>query len=174
MRRISGYLCAVLLTTLFFTACKKGDIGPEGPQGPQGPTGNPDVKMFKFGPQTFTGALNLKLPGLKQGYVDSSLVLVFYNPSTEVSSAWYPCPGLGSGSVYDTRYFIYQSSVSPEEWSLSIRLVKPDGSGSYASAVTFTKTKIIFAPASSIQTGRGAPVDLKDYNAVKNYFNLPD
>ncbi|MGN6291518.1 MAG: hypothetical protein ACTHMV_02150 [Chitinophagaceae bacterium] len=169
MRRISGYLCILLFSTLFFSACKKGDVGP------QGPTGNADVKMFTFSSQTFTGALNLKLPvGLTQGYIDSSLVLVYYNPSNEAATAWYPCPGLGSSGAYETRYLIYQSSPTPEEWTLSIRLMKPDGSGPYTSAVTFTKIRVVFAPASSIQTGRSAPIDLNDYYAVKNYFNLPD
>jgi hypothetical protein len=169
MRRISSYLCIALFSILFFAACKKGDTGP------QGPMGNADVKMFTFGPQTFTGTLNLKLPaGLAQGYIDSSLVLVYYNPSTEVPTAWYACPGIGTTNAYETRYLLYKSSPSPEEWTLSIRLVKPDGSGAYASAVTFTKIRVVFAPASSIQTGRSMPIDLKDYNAVKNYFNLPD
>lgn len=168
MRKFSGHLYAILLSILFFSACKKGDTGP------QGPTGNADVKMFTFGSQTFTGALGLKLLGLTQGYVDSSLVLVYYNPVPEAATAWYPCPGLGSGGSYETRYVIYRTSTTPEEWMVSIRAVKPDGSGPYPNALTFTKVRIIFAPASSIQTGRGTPLDLKDYNAVKNYYNLPD
>lgn len=136
--------------------------------------GNANVKAFTFGERSFSASSNFEMLGLTKGFVDSSMVLVYYTPSTESVTSWYPCPGLGSGGAYETRYLIYQTNSSPEKWAVSFRLVKPDGSGAYANQVTFTRTKIIFVPASSIQTGRGTPLDLNDYNAVKNYYNLPD
>lgn len=168
MKKISGYLCAVLLSVLFFSSCKKGDAGPAGPMG------NADVKMFTFTEKTFAGVVNYEMLGLTQGFVDSSIVLVYYTPSVEATTSWYPCPGIGSGGSYETRYLLYKSSISPEKWTVSLRVMKTDGSGPYTTPITFNRAKIIFAPASSIQAGRGTPLDLNDYNAVKNYYNLPD
>lgn len=168
MKKNPGYLCAVLLSVLFFSSCKKGDTGPAGPMG------NANVKMFTFGEKAFTGAANYDMLGLTKGFIDSSLVLVYYTPSNEVQTSWYPCPGVGSGGLYETRYLLYQSSVNPEKWTVSLRTMKPDGSGPYTTSTTFTRARVIFAPASSIQAGRGTPLDLNDYNAVKIFYNLPD
>lgn len=135
---------------------------------------NDIASHMSFGEKTFTSVVSFDMLGLTKGFVDSSLVLVYYTPSNESPTSWYPCPGLGSGAVYESRYLLYQSNASPEKWTVSLRLMKPDGSGAYTSSTTFTRTRIIFAPASSIQAGRGTPLDLNDYNAVKNYYNLPD
>lgn len=155
----------VLLTTI--VSCKKGDTGP---------AGNANVIQYNFSSQTFTGVLNLTLSNISQGKIDSSMVLIYYNPSTEAATAWYAVPGLGSGGLYETRYFLYQTSTSPSIYTLSIRTNKPDGTGTYASALTFTKTRVFIVPASTILPGgrQAAPVDYSDYYAVKKYYNIPD
>lgn len=152
----------------------QGPQGEEGPQGPSGEDGNANVLLYEFGEQTFTNVLSLQL-SVSRETVDNSLILVYYNPSNEASTSWYAIPGLGSGGNYQTRYFIYQSSTDPSVYTLSMRTLEPDGSGLYGSQVTFTKIKVIFAEASSIISAKAkSQLDLRDYNAVKAYYGIPD
>lgn len=107
--------------------------------------------------------------------MDSSYILAYYNPSTEVASAWYPVPGLGSSALYDTRYIVYQADENAKTYNFTVRLMQPGSSSSYTTPVTFTKFRIIVAKvATIIPEGRQAPLDVTDYNAVKEYYNLPD
>ena len=158
------------LLSVSVIACKKGDTGPAGPAGAQGANGNANITMYQFGNQTFTSQLNLTLQNISKERIDSSLILAYYNPSTEAATAWYPIPGSGSGGLYETRYFVSQLTISPSSYTFGIRLLKPDGA-LYTTQVTYTKIKVIIAPASTIINGR---VDLSDYNAVMNYYNLAE
>ena len=155
---------------------EQGLQGPQGSQGPQGPAGadgqdgkdgNANVQLYEFGVQTFTNSLNLQL-SVSRETVDKSLLLIYYNPAAEAESAWYQMPGMGPGGSYHTRYFIFQSSVSPSIYTLGIRTVKADGTA-HGIAVTYNKIKVIFAEASSIIPGR---LDFDDYEAVMDYFGL--
>ncbi len=120
----------------------------------------------------------MQLSGISQGMMDSSMVLIYYNPSTEVASSWYPIPGLGSGGLYDMRYLLYQSSTSPSIYTISLRAMQSNGSGSYASQLTFTKVRVFLVPASSVTVGgRGVAdsesvLDKEDYYSVCRYFNV--
>ena len=165
-------LMALLVSaTLFMTACEKGE------DGAQGPTGNANVTVYNYPTQTTaSGSLNYTLTISKEK-LDSSLLLVYYNPSTEAASAWYPVPGLGASATYQTRYFIYQTATTPNsEYTLSVRLTQPASGSPYAGPVTFTKLKVVIAPASQVLTGgrMAAPYDVNDYYSVKNYFGLED
>ena len=182
MRKKIYRLSLVFVCALSLIACKKGDegpagaTGPAGPAGPQGVPGNANIILYNFGPQTFTGATSYVLSNLSRGRVDSSLVLVYYNPSTEAETAWYPCPGGGSGGAYETRFFIYQSSIAPSRYTLGLRAITPAGA-SYPNPLTFNKLRVIIALTSSILPGGRSSqpaVDYTDYYAVKKYFNLPD
>lgn len=169
------FLIAFLLSVSVI-ACKKGDTGSAGPAGPAGPTGtqgangNANITMYQFGSQTFTSLLNLTLQNISKERIDSSLILAYYNPSTEAATSWYPIPGSGSGALYETRYFVSQLTASPSSYTFGIRLLKADGT-LYTTQVTFTKIKVIVAPASTIINGR---VNLSDYQAVMNYYNLAE
>lgn len=179
-------LAAVLLSASI--SCKKGDTGPagtngtngtngkDGQNGKDGKNGNANVIELVYGSRTFTGIQAYDFPAtVTPGMIDSSIIQVYYNPSTEVSTSWYFCPGLGSGGTYETRCFTYQSQVSPTViTSLSVRLMNPNGSGSYATAVTFTKLRVLIIPASSVTTLTGKGIDLKDYSAVRQAFQLND
>ncbi|MDF2192238.1 hypothetical protein [Paraflavitalea sp. CAU 1676] len=174
----ANVLLLVLFSISLVAGCKKGDTGPEGPAGPAGTKGNADVALYNFGQQTFTGSLNLLLSNLSQGKVDSSLILVYYNPSTEAATAWYPIPGSGPASTYETRFFVYQSSTSPvSAYTLGIRTTKADGTV-YPTQVTWRKVRVIIAPASVVAAGgrqipgAGLPIDVNDYAAVCRYFNI--
>lgn len=162
------FLCMAML----MSSCKKGDTGPAGEDG------NANVRLFTYSDITFTGVYNMQLSGISQGMMDSSLVLIYYNPSTEVASSWYPVPGLGSGALYDMRYLLYQSSTSPSIYTISLRAMQPNGSGSYASQLTFTKVRVFLVPASSVTVGgRGVAdsesiLNVEDYYSVCRYFNI--
>lgn len=165
----------VLIALIAFTACKKGDAGPEGPKG------NADVTVYNFGQTTFTGAVSLVLNNISQGRMDSSLMLAYYNPSTEAATAWYPIPGSGSGGIYETRYFTYQSATTPVSvYTFGLRAIKPDGTA-YTTPLTFKKIKIIIAPASVVIAGgrqmsgvSTLPVDVNDYHAVCQYYGISE
>ncbi|WP_262912204.1 collagen-like protein [Algoriphagus sp. AGSA1] len=144
-----------------------GPQGPVGSQGPPGEDGNANVLLYEFGEQTFTNSLNLVL-AIERESVDKSLILIYYNPASEAQTAWYQMPGMGPGGTYHTRYFIYQSTVSPSAYTLGIRTVKADGSA-YGTEVTYRKIKVVFAEASTILNGR---VDLENYHAVMEYLGL--
>lgn len=166
--KLKTSITAMIAIALLFNSCKK----EEGPVGPKGTDGNANVVLYNFGSQTSSGgAFNYILDSLSQGFVDSSLILVFANPSDQASTAWYPVPGLGSGGAYETRYFIYQTNTNPSTYTLTVRLANPDGSGTYASAVTFDKLKIIFAPASVVISGK-KEIDWTNYAEVCSYLKL--
>ena len=74
------------------------------------------------------------------------MVLIYYNPSTETSTAWYPVR-VWAQEVFTKWYLIYQASVSPAYYFIALRTNKPDGSGAYASALTFTKIRVFIVPA---------------------------
>jgi len=180
MRRsiLNFFLVSTLLVT--FTSCSKdgdaGAAGKDGAPGAPGKDGNANITAFTFTNKTFTGALDLEIPNITQGFVDSSMLLVYYNPSNESPTAWYTIPGMGSLNSFDTRMFLYQTATSPSKYSLGIRLLKPDGSGAYASPVTFTKIRVFFAKITTTVplSGRSTSprLDYTDYFSVCRYYNL--
>ncbi len=171
-------LSAILMLPVLLLSCtgKDGAMGPAGPagnDGVNGTNGNATVITYQFGSRTTTTG-NIDYPfSATQQLVDSSLILAYYNPSTEASTAWYPVPGLGSGGMYMTRGMWYQTSASPSSYLYRVFLLTPSGSGPYTSSVTLTKLKIIIAPASIITVLASAgSLNLSDYGAVARYLNV--
>jgi hypothetical protein len=172
----------LILLVIVMPACKKGDTGPAGPQGPQGlggyqgPPGNANITIYNYGSRTTTtGNIDYVITNISQGMIDSSLILAYYNPSTEVATAWYQCPGLGSTAAYTTRNMVYQTSVTPSNYTMRVFILNPNGVGTYTSSVTFTKFRIIIAPASVITSlSKGKAVDYSNYDAVRKALNLAD
>jgi hypothetical protein len=167
-----------LLQPLFFllilgAACKKGDTGPVGTPRTDGRDGNAKVIQINYGARTFSGVSVYNLPDtIRQGFIDSSLVLVYYNPQGEPTNAWYPIPGLGSGGIYEIRNF---TGSTGGKISLSVRLMNSDGSGTYLPTVTFLKLRILIAPASTIVMGPAAlRPDVKIYDQVRTFYDLAD
>ncbi len=163
-------LLPVLLVLMFSACSKEGDPGPKGDNGKDG---NADVTVFNYGAQTITGgALNLTL-NITQGRVDSSMILIYYNPEVELATAWYPMPGLGSGGLYDTRYLVYPAATAGQ-YVVAIRLNGHNGAA-YIQQVKFRKLRIFVVPAGKIVNARQtAPVDFKDYHAVVKYYGIAD
>ncbi|MGD1047120.1 MAG: hypothetical protein ABR899_00030 [Candidatus Krumholzibacteriaceae bacterium] len=165
-------LLGLLLVMAAFVYSCSGDTGPAGPAGRKG---NANVIVYQYGTQTTTtGNINYTFLA-SQGLVDSSMVLAYYNPSTEAATAWYPVPGLGSSGMYMTRSLWYQTIASPSTYSFRVFLLTPSGSATYLTSTTFTKFKIILVPASEINsvTSRGI-LNLSDYNAVADYLGLSE
>lgn len=159
----------LLLASIFSCA------GEDGSTGPRGRDGNANVVVFEFGTRTTTsGNFNYDFPA-SQGLVDSSLVLAYYNPSVEAPTAWYPIPGLGSGGTYMTRGMWFQVTPDPSTYRYRAFLLTPSGSATYTSSVTWTKFKIILAPASEIiPLASIGLLDTNDYRAVRDYFGLEE
>ena len=148
-----------------------GPTGPMGPAGPAGPAGNANVTQYAFGSRTFTTSTNYFVPDLTRAVMDSSMVLVYYNPSNEVETAWYPVPGLGSTAAYETRYLTYQMGSG---YTFNIRLHVPGSTTAYTTAVTWRRLRIFVIPASSIVTLSTAhpDLDMLDYDAVANALGV--
>lgn len=170
-------LGVILVLPALLASCtgKDGPTGPAGTNGTDGTNGNANVITFQYGTRTTTTG-NIDYPfSASQQLVDSSMVLAYYNPSTEAPTAWYPVPGLGSVGAYMTRGMWFQSAASPSTYTYRLFLMTPSGSGSYTTSTTFTKFKIVLVPASIItplaSMGR---LNLSDYNAVAHYLNLPE
>jgi len=121
----------------------KGDRGAQGERGPQGP----GAVALELGPTTFTGAAALTVE-VSRELVDKSAIEVYYNPSTEVDSAWYQAQGLGSSGSYFLRYFFFQTSTSPSTYTLALRALKPNLTEALATPLTFTKVKLVLTPTS--------------------------
>jgi hypothetical protein len=167
------YLLVCLVSALVLMSCSKdGETGSTGPAGPAGEPGNANVTVYNFGSRTFTGTTTFTIP-VSQGRVDSSIVLAYYNPSTEVASAWYPIPGMGSLGVYETRFVFYQST--PPNYLFAVRLTTGGTTNQHPTAVTFTKTRVFIVPASTLISGRNSPaVDVADYHAVCRFYNISE
>ena len=168
----------IIASIVIFYSCKKGDPGPEGQAGvagPAGPTGNANVRLYSFGSRTITtGTLDDTLQGLSKGFVDSSLVLAYF----EVSSTWYPVPGPGVLAAYNTRYLLFQNNPSPSSYIMRFFLTQPGGTAPYTISTTWDRVKIIIAPASVITlhgrnaNGEAATPDISNYYDVCRYYHL--
>lgn len=81
-------MCAVFLLLGGCGKEKIGPIGPAGAAGAQGPAGNANIIQYEFTNQKITnGLLNLQLY-ISQAVVDKSVILIYYNPIPEASTAW--------------------------------------------------------------------------------------
>jgi hypothetical protein len=180
-------LLLIALTAAFVTSCE-GPDGPEGPQGPKGDTGatgatglqgpagpqgvsgNANVVLYTYGSQTFTSSINYLLTNITQGRVDSSIILAYYNPSTEETTSWFAVPG--PYSTYVTRNYWWQSATDPSTYTMAVRTHNWAGSLNTTSK-TWTKFRIFVVLASAIETGgKGSEIDLNDYYSVCEFLGI--
>lgn len=159
----------------------QGPQGPRGAQGPQGVSGNANVILYEYGSQTFSGSVYYLITDIEQSTVDSSMVLAYYNPEGEPTTAWYVVPGFGPfNCTYMTRNALYKTDTVQSAYTMAVKLVKTNATP-YLTTETFTKFRIFVTKASSVvQGGRvkkinlaDAGVDLNDYNAVCDYLGIP-
>ena len=161
-------LALVLMLSAFLFACS-------GEDGAVGPKGNANVIMYNYGSQTTTSGYLYYNFEAEQEFVESCIVLGYYNPLDQDTTCYYAIPGLGSNGNYMTRSWWYRTVAVPSTYTYHVRLLTPSGSGTYTTSTTFRKFKLILVPASSITTitSRGL-LNLSDYNAVMDYLELSE
>ncbi len=182
---------SLLVVTLIFTQCKKGDAGPAGPagpagaaggtgpQGPKGDTGTANVIYSAWLDVTYTvdtvhnGTVidtvgyyaNITANKLTSAILNSGEIKVYMNWGTPGTPDVTPLP------FFDIYTLL---SVSPDFFLQRIFLYADFN----ASTVTISGQKrlqyrYILVPGSV--AGRfSKPINWKDYNEVKAYFGLPD
>ena len=154
--------------TVSISSCKK-DAGPTGPAGKDG---NANVKSFTFNnPITVSTGWADTLNGITYQSLSSSLVLAFIQDAN-CGRNWYSAPGWGCGAAYAMRFYTFTDVIDTVTTFASLVLLNPDGSFG-ASNQTFTKIRVLVAPASTVLTGK-KEVDYSDYKATCRYFNIQE
>ncbi len=143
-----------------------------GSDGATGPAGNANVMMFNFPAQTSSGARLTYDFAASQAFVESSIILAYYNPSDQDTTCYYAVPGLGSNGAYMTRSWWYRTNPDPSTYTYFVNVKNPNGTGDYPTPVTFQKFKLIIVPASKITEMTTTVMDLSDYKAVTGYLGL--
>ena len=148
----------------------KGDKGDTGATGATGVTGNANVIQVTYGSKTYINSnLQYILPAaITKDIVEKSIVSAYVQTSAGGTSLWYNIPGATTGAIY--TYRLYSETFTTGLNNMFIGRVNVATTGND----TFTTTRILFIPASTLLNGRRAAVDLSDYEAVKKYYNLPD
>jgi hypothetical protein len=186
--KLYSYLAIVLFAAIFIVACKKGDTGPAGPAGPAGAAG----ASGSAGPKGDSGTANV----IYSAWIDGSFTPeVYQDPSVPgqldtldfadtLSAPKITSTILTQGDI--KVYFNYGSAAAPDiipvpftDVFLNISVEFQVGKILlYSSANLTTQTqggvkygqfRYVILPGSV-----PASVNVKDYNAVKNYFKLPD
>lgn len=159
---------ALLLGGLFtITSCtKEGPQGPAGTNGTNGVDGNANVRVYNFPADSISGSAEIDLPlsGLTSGYLDSSLILVYFVDGS--NGLWYGSPGLGANNSYQTRWYTQSTTVY-------FKAADPDGSSYSGSTLHFDKLKVVVAKGSEF-FGKKEPVDFGNYSATMRYFGLKE
>lgn len=168
----------VILLTLAVSiiACKKGETGPagpegpagaQGPQGPQGIAGNANVTQYTFGAVNLaTGFATLQVTTTLDTMNRSTWFVYLHYAALD---RWYIVPGYGPGGST-----MYRVSFSHSNGKVSLFIDKV-GTGE-----SFAQARVVRVYANHVTTGgRSATelpsqVDFNDYNAVKEFYQLPD
>jgi hypothetical protein len=161
---LAGLAIALGLT---FAACKKGDTGPAGPAGTNGANGNANVVSSTVTATSWaytapSWKVSFTYAAITQAVIDKGVVLVYakvgnaYNqlpltfyPASTYSSTWEVSSYLGGIDVIATDSDLTQPA-NPGSWTFKI--------------VVMTASARLAHPN----------VDLKNYNEVKQAFNLVD
>ncbi len=177
MKMKNLFLFTCLIAALF-SSCKK-EAGPTGPagangtNGTNGTNGNANVKAFIFNnPITNSFYFSDTLQGLTYKSIDSSLVLC-YLQDENCQNFWYPVPGIGCNSLYQSRFYTSATAFDTTLVVVNLELRQPDGSYGGALTQTITKLKVIVAPASSVVVGK-KEIDYSNYQEVCRYFRIAE
>lgn len=164
-----------LVLLLALAGCRIETVGPEGPPGPPGPPGNANVFSLTF---TFSmddavindnvASVQYEVPAITRSVVEDGAVLLFFREqgtwtampytfaveSEEVPAVDYTISmGFGYDVAFLEVFYEASSSVAPLE-------DQPD---------RLMKAVVI----DGFPAGK-APIDLADYEAVRQYFGLPE
>lgn len=193
----------LVLSMVFISCAKDGDIGPIGPEGSQGiagtdgvdgtdgangtdgtngTDGNANIRIIEYGLKTFTGSTTYVMQNVSLADVNNHLFLAYYGRTFTVitpsggilnKTQWLPVPGRGHGS-FNTSSVIETLSTNIGPADYIVALYNLDGSD-YTTERTFQKFKIFVVPPSSL-SGKGSKSDFSkmSYDEVVAYFGLPE
>lgn len=190
----------LLILSMVFTSCSKdGDIGPQGSQGiagtngvdgtdgtdgtngTDGVDGNANIRIIEYGLKTFTGSTTYVMQNVSQTDVNDHLFLAFYGreftetlPSGGIleKTQWLSVPGRGHGS-FNTSSVIETTSTSFTAADYIVTLYDLDGSD-HTTQRTFQKFKIFVVPPSSSGKSSRSDFSKMSYKEVVAYFGLPE
>jgi len=159
------------------TTGAQGDQGPQGIQGPQGEPGTANVIYSAwFNPTTwltvsFDGKTNqyfdIAAPDLTSEMLDSAVVMVYADIIGDNAAN-----GIRALPTYLTgidAFIYFGASVSSIRiWAYSLNDNLAPGLS------TSNRFRYVIIPGGTPASGRIANVDLEDYEAVKDYYNIPD
>jgi hypothetical protein len=188
----STLLASLVLITLIFTQCQKGDVGPAGPAGPAGPGG----PAGSTGPKGDTGTANvIYSPWLDVAYaadtVHSGAIIDTIGFYASITAAKLTNAILNSGEIkvylnlgtsttpdiVPMPYFdVYSGiNINPDYSLQKIFLYANINAGTVTiSGQKYLQYRYILIPG-SVPSGRVAqPVNWNNYNEVKAYLGLTD
>lgn len=190
-RSIPVYALVTCMSFALLLSCK----GPEGPQGPagsagatgatgasgatgpQGPAGNANVQQISYTTKTHAGTADLFVSfpaSVSADVAEKSLLYVYVkqsgkNASGQTTAYWFSVPG---ETVTGNEYSFYTAAGGATTPGIFLRRVV----NYLAGPETFDAVRVLIVQANSTINGRLAaqPVDFKDYEAVRRFYNLPE
>ena len=149
----------LMLSSISFFSCKKGDTGAPGADG------NANVTQISFAAKTIAtgGQITLTLNGITKAIAEKSMILSYGKAS---NGLWYQLPGFSISGLHEYRTFLTAQDPSS---TLTLQMV------SGTTAETFDPIRVVIIPANVLVNGRGSvlPYDISDYESMRAYFNLP-
>ncbi len=182
---IQTMILMLLVATIGFTSCKKGDAGPQGPQGEQGPkgdkgdkgaTGTANVfsKTFTSGAITWTNLneystnykiADLSIPQITSTIATSGAVFV-YAGLIFAGQTWTALPASWL-ELGVTKYF----SFGVKTGGVRVRYSMSNNS---VPGLPSIPVKVVFMSAAAVSLAKQKKIDLANYTAVKEAFHLND
>ena len=140
--------------------------------GPAGADGNANVKSFVFNaPNLGATFWSDTLKGVSYPSLENSLLLTYIKDEDCINN-WFSVPGIGCLNRYMVQVFTYPM-LDTSNTGLSMQLRDPDGSPYTGTAITFTKVRVIVAPANSNWAGK-KEMDYTNYSSACRYFNIAE
>lgn len=179
----TNLLLLMLSAGVIFSSCKgdtggpQGDPGPKGDtgqqgaagtQGPKGETGTANVIQYTFeAPSTVNGIFrHYTLSTLPTGVnLMNSVVMVYARPAS--NGFWTALPDFIPGP---NEFFGFDV-----DGPVTVTLMRKNTvNGTEISSATPLRVRILVIPASILRSGRYSSDFFKDYDRVKQEFNLPN
>jgi hypothetical protein len=114
---------------------------------------------------------NIPLDSISLGYLDSSLVLVYFQDSA-YEGRWYQAPGLGDRNFYLT-YSVQPYPGLATRSILNLTMKSAVGGYNYTGPdININTVKLVVAPGDFFAVHKKDPVDFSDYYATMHYFGL--
>jgi len=170
-----------------FTACKKGDIGPEGPQGTQGEIGEKGDKGSKGDP----GNANVHTKIVKStdltwestnlfgtNYVIGSVPMAQITTDIVNNGAVLVYGGFFWGEPWSALPISYYESGRTVNFSFGVKqggvTIRLHYSNNAAPAAPGIQYKIVVIEGKAVTSAKNNGLNLDDYLAVKQFFKLTD